>query len=183
MRPFITLMTSTEMQDKLGHELDDDEMEDLQAFRDTVQEEFRQHLDAVSVMEELYGEPWKARDMRAWFVEDNGTTFSISSPILINEDTAEEALFRLLQMLAENLVRQNYPDSDLVENTYDKLDAVAGALALESLEQVMDDDRLTEVVEDARSDSEHLKMWRKIDEIREEWDSDETELFNWLEEQ
>ncbi len=181
MRPFITLMTSTELQDKLGSKLDDDDMAELQAFRDAVQEEFRQHLDTVSVMEELYGESWQKRDVQAWFVESDGNSFSISSPILINEDSEEEALFSLLQMLAENLVRQNYPDSELVENTYDKLDAVAGALACESLTRIMDDDRFDEVVEAARADSEHMKMWRKIDEIRDEWDADNETQYDWLE--
>lgn len=181
MRPFITLLTSTELQDTLGNELNDDEMDELRQFRDTVQEEFRQHLDTVSVMEELYGEPWKARDMRAWFVQEDGETYTVSSPILINEDTEEDALFGLLQMLAENLIRQNYPDSDLVENTFDKLDAVAALLAKESLKRVMEDDRFQEVMEEARSEGDELKMWRAMDEYGEEWDADDETLYDWLE--
>lgn len=183
MRPFITLMTSTELQEALGNELSDDEMSKLQAFRDAVKEEFRQHLDAVSVMEELYGEPWQVRDISAWFVSDDLDMYSISSPIVISEENVEDALFSLLQMLAENLIRQNYPDSDLVENTFDKLDAVAALLARESLRRTMDEDRFEEVLGEARSNAAELKTWRKMDELGEQWDSDEQTLYEWLEQQ
>lgn len=179
MRPMITFLTSTELQESLRNELSDNEMAELREFRDTVKEEFRQHLDAASVMEELYGESWSSRDLRVWMAE-NGNKPSISSPIIINEDTEEEAVFKAFHMLAKNLIRQNYPDSKLVEKGYDKLDAVSALLARESLSEVMESDRLDEIMDDIR-DSEDLKTWRKMDDYAAQWDKDEQSLFDWLE--
>lgn len=175
MRPFITLLTSTELQAALGNDLSDDELDDLRAFRDTVQEEFRQHLDAVSVMEELYGKQWETRDLQIWVVE-NGDSPTTSSPILLNEDSEEEALFATMHMLAKNLIRQNPADTDLLDDTT-KLDAVSATLARQSLSEVMQDDRFDEVMETVEGDDEH---WEQAAEYVERWSHEDQTLIGFL---
>lgn len=198
MKPVVTFLTSTELQEALGNPLSDDEEEDLRRFRDQVMESFGNLEDALDAMEELYGRGWKTFDISIWLF--SGNMDSISSPIMLQEKEIEEVVFEAFWMLAKRMVRDDPTDSELVEEGYGKLDAVSALLASKSLERVMDENGYKEVMDEVKSDAGErrileendgsnnlppegcdLKTWRKVEELEEDWDPEDEPLYEWLE--
>ncbi|MFB6076531.1 MAG: hypothetical protein ABEK12_00175, partial [Candidatus Nanohaloarchaea archaeon] len=131
MRPEVTFLTSSELQEALGNSVDDDEMSDLQRFRDTVMDRFADHAAALEDMEEIWGRQWRRLFLRAWVVEGAGGR--VSSPILLERRDTAETVFDAFVLLAMELIREDPPESDLVEPGYDGIDALATLLAVEAL--------------------------------------------------
>lgn len=198
MKPIVTFLTSSELQDALGNPLSDEEEEELQRFRDRVMESFGNLDEALEEMEDLYGRGWKTFDTSIWVFE--GNTDSVSSPILLKRKSVEVTVFEAFWLLARLFIRDDPPDAELVEPGYGKIDAVSALLAKTALERVMEEDGYAEVEEAARSDTDDrrvleendgsndlpeegrdIKTWRKVDELAEQWDPDEKPLYDWLE--
>lgn len=169
MRPYTTLLTSTELQQVLGNPLDDEEMDDLQAFRDDVQERFRQHLEALSVMEEEYGEAWEARDLDI-YIADTAGNGSASAPIILDESDKDTAFFMLLYLLGKNLVRSNPPEQ-LEYADRDTVDVAAAVLTKSALEDVMEAE--STAVMDAAQDRLGDAFWDAVTTLDDDWDDDE----------
>ncbi|MFB6294147.1 MAG: hypothetical protein ABEI97_00145, partial [Candidatus Nanohaloarchaea archaeon] len=128
-------------------------------------------------MEDIYGRGWKTFDVSVYVFQGNRD--SVSSPILLRKKDIETSTFECFWMLAKLFIRDDPPESELVEPGYAKIDAVAALLASEALERVMEEDGYAELEEAARSDSEDIKTWRKVDELAEIWGGEEP-LYEWL---
>lgn len=176
MRPEVTLLTSTELQHALGSPLPEAEMAEVQTFRDTLIDRFRERVLALGAMEELYGRDWVALDLRIWVVDREQET--VSSPILIPVQDEDAAVFAVFQALAKKLIRDTPPATSLVEHGPEKIEAVSALLAREALREEMDADAFTTVMEAARAGRE--EMWDAVDEYAETWDG-ETPLYEWME--
>ncbi|MFB6265700.1 MAG: hypothetical protein ABEI07_01300 [Candidatus Nanohaloarchaea archaeon] len=179
MKPAVTFLTSSELQQALGNPLSDEEEEELRQFRNRVMESFGNLEEALEEMEELYGRGWKTFDASIWLFRGNQE--SISSPILIREEGIEEVVFETFRMLAKRMIRDDPPDSELIEEGYAKLDAVSALLASEALERVMDGSGYEELMDEVKPDADELKTWRKVEEIEEDWDPESEPLYEWLE--
>ncbi|MDY6761562.1 MAG: hypothetical protein SVY41_00775, partial [Candidatus Nanohaloarchaea archaeon] len=167
MKPLVTFLTSSELQDALGEPLSDEEEEELQDFRDRLLESFGNLEEALEEMEDLYGRGWKTFDVSVYVFEGNKE--SVSSPILLRQKEIQAAVFETFWMLAKLFIRDDPPDSELVEEGYGKIDAVSALLASAALERVMDADGYAELEDAARSDTDDIKTWRKVDELQEQW--------------
>ncbi len=179
MKPLVTFLTSSELQEAIGNPLSDDEAEELRDFRDRLMESVGNLEEALAEMEDLYGRGWKTFDASVWVFQ--GKTDSVSSPILIRQKDIETAVFETFWMFAKLLIRDDPPDSELVEPGYGKLDAVSALLAAKALERVMEPDGYAGLEEAARSDTDDIKTWRKVDELAEEWNPEDKPLYEWLE--
>lgn len=179
MKPAVTFLTSSELQGVIGEELSEEEEEDLQAFRDRLLKSFTNLDEALEKIEDIYGRGWKSFDPKIWVFD--GKHDSVSSPILLRQKDIEVSVFEAYWMLAKRLIREDPPESPLVEDGYGKLDAVSALLASQSLKRVMDRDGYREVMDAVRSDAEDLKTWRKMDDFREGWRETEKTLYEWLE--
>ncbi|MDY6766039.1 MAG: hypothetical protein SVW77_01615 [Candidatus Nanohaloarchaea archaeon] len=181
MKPLVTFLTSSELQEALGEPLADEEAEELQRFRDRLLESFGNLEEALEEMEDIYGRGWKTFDVEVYVVD--GNLESVSAPILLRQKEIQATVFETFWMLAKLFIRDDPPDSELVDEGYGKLDAVSALLASAALERVMEEDGYAELEEAARSDTEELKTWRKVDELAERWDPETTPLYDWLEAQ
>lgn len=179
MRPDVTFLTSSELQAVLGEPLDADAMDDLQRFRDRVMDNVNADLEALDVMVELYGAEWHTFDLRIWVVE--GIHDPVSSPIILPRGDIEEAVFDAYRLLATQLIRGEPPASDMAAEGYDRLDALATALATTALERTMDADAFDDLMDAVADDPDDIKRWRAVDDIREAWDPDADTLHDWVE--
>jgi len=160
-------------------------------------ESFGNLEDALEEMEDVYGRGWKTFDASVWVFEGNRD--SVSSPILLKRKDIETTVFETFWMLARLMIREDPPQSSLVEEGYGKMDAVSALLAAKALERVMDEDGYQELEDAARSDTDDrsvlgendcsnnlpeegcdIKTWRTVDEFREQWDASEKPLYEWL---
>ncbi|MDY6770085.1 MAG: hypothetical protein SVU88_03870 [Candidatus Nanohaloarchaea archaeon] len=179
MKPLVTFLTSSELQDALGSDLSEDDAAELRRFRDRLMESFGNLEEALEVMEDLYGRGWKTFDVSVWVFDARQD--SLSSPIALRQKDIETSVFEAFWMLAKLLIRDDPPDSGLVEEGYGKLDAVSAMLASEALERVMEEDGYAELEDAARSDADDIKTWRTVDVFRDAWPAGETALYDWLE--
>lgn len=178
MEPQITLLTSSELQQVVGEDLDEAEMQELRAFRDEVGDLVNNHIDALEMIAELYGREWLTYDVDVWIYRGGP---SISSPICIDEDSVETAAVRVFQMLAKRLIRHAPADSELTGKGLKKIDALSGLLATESLRAVMDDGLFKKVMGVAREETDKRTV-KAVAALEEEWLQDEETLYAWLEE-
>lgn len=177
MKPQITLLTSSELQKVVGEDLDDDAMDELRGFRDDVGDLVQDHIDALDTMAELYGREWLTYDVDVWIYRGGP---SISSPICIADESVDAAAVRVFQMLAKHLIRHAPADSELTGKGLEKIDALSGILATESLRREMEEDRFTEVLKAAREETDKRTV-KRVTELEEEWNPDEETMYDWLE--
>lgn len=173
MRPDVTFLTSSELQEALGNDLDEDEAADLRRFRDRVLDRFDDLRDAVDALEEAWGASWLSMDQRIWLFD--GQQADVTSPILLRADDADRVAFAAVRMLATQLIREQPVDSELLEQGYGAEDAVATALSVTVLRGA----GATDLVDEAR-DAGEIKTWRAADDILERWGGDGP-LQEWVE--
>ncbi len=178
MKPDVTFLTSTELQRVLGNELDEDEMDALQRFRDRVVDRFRSMDGALETMEQLYGREWRTLDVQVWVFD--APRDSISSPILLRKEDEDETVFTAFQMLAKELIRGDPPESGLVAKGYDRIDAVSALLASAGLAETLDAATHGDLMGDVRRDADETKLWRTVDEFDDQWGRDRP-LYDWME--
>ncbi len=173
MRPDVTFLTSSELQDALGNDLDEDGTADLRRFRDRVLDRFDEVRGAVDALEDAWGAEWLSMDQRIWlFDAEQG---DVSSPILLRADDEDRVVFAAVRMLARQLLREQPVDSDLLEQGYDQEDAVATVLAVTVLHGAGAEDIVA-----AGRDAGELKTWRAAEDILERWGADGP-LQDWVE--
>lgn len=179
MQPQVTIKTSQPFQRDIIKEHDSEEdMDEIQGYRDQLVDQLSQNIDALGALEELSGLEFIKMSLDIWVYR--GGDKAISSPLLLPERSSPNAgLLELLHLVSKDLIYENKIDlkeHEMLEAGTEKLDVTAGMLAYRAMEEEATQRDIEEAL-NKKPFTEQEKTWSIVREKVGEWkEKDETLL-------